>query len=336
MTPLTRQTATESRTQESTMEAVTLPDFGAPLSLRRLEAPAPRADEVRVRVESAGVNGIDLALASGYLKGMLEHRFPVVLGREFAGVVDAVGSDVAKFKTGDEVFGVVPLAPAVEKGAWAQYAVLPENGIVAKKPRDADFNEAAALPWAGMTAIQSIDALQLRKGDRVLIVGATGGVGGYAVQLAARSGAHVIATARPSEETYVRNLGAEETLDYSKGNLPEVLRRAHSDGLDAILDLASPAQALAELVKQLRPGGRAASTLGALDAAKLAEGELKGTNVMMNPNLEHLERLGREFDESGMCIPVQRAYPMREFAQAIHGFRGGTLGKILLSPNRDS
>lgn len=317
--------------QPGLMKAITLSDFGAPFTPQAVPVPRVVGNEIRIRVKNAGVNGIDVMVASGYLKGMMEHRFPAVLGREFSGVVEAIGPEASKIRVGDEVIGVVPLPPAVEKGAWSEYVAVPETGILAAKPRQATWEQAAALPWAATTAVQSVDALKLRKKDKILIVGATGGVGNYALQLATKAGAFVIATAKATEEAFVRRLGVHQTVDYTKGSVAEWLGKTHPDGVDAILDLANQAPALSDLTQHLRKGGRAASTVGGLNVEELAKRAITATNVMMNPNAADLARIAHAYDAQGLHVPVQRVFPLDQIEQAVQAFRAGTLGKVLLS-----
>ena len=170
------------------MRAPVVTDFGATPELLDIQRPEPAAGEVRVRVRAASVNGFDNAVAAGYLKGMMEHRFPVVLGKDFAGEIDAVGADVDGFAVGDRVFGVVTKAHLGD-GSFGEYVTVPTAVGLAKLPASIEFAEAASLGLAGAAAVASIDAAELTAGHTVLIVGATGGVGNQVVQLAARAGA---------------------------------------------------------------------------------------------------------------------------------------------------
>jgi NADPH:quinone reductase-like Zn-dependent oxidoreductase len=180
--------------KENEMRTIAEEKFGGPLALVDLPTPEIGAGEVLIRVRAAGVNPFDWKVADGELKDELEHRFPLVLGFDAAGVVERVGADVTELAEGDEVYGYL-FTPVIGGGAYAEYVRAPA-AIVAKKPESVRFMEAAALPVPGLTAMDLVDAVDPKEGETVLIVGATGGVGSYAVQLAARRGARVIATAR--------------------------------------------------------------------------------------------------------------------------------------------
>ena len=235
-------------------------------SFSRASTTAP--NEVLVRVHASSINGFDVALVTGMLKGMLEYQFLVTIGHDLAGVVEQVGSEVSRYQVGDEVFGF-HFTPVLHDGTWADYVASPEDTFVGPKSTSLDFLEAGALPLVGVAALMSVDALDPSEGERVLVVGATGGVGSYAVQLAARRGAKVIATARPEEEDYVRSLGAAETIDYTRKDVVSAIRERRPDGIEGLVDLVNYADGFAALAEVVAPGGRAASTLGAADAERL-------------------------------------------------------------------
>jgi len=159
-----------------------------------------------VRVQASSVNPVDNAIAAGMLKGMFEHDFPVVLGRDFAGVVEQAGPG-ATLAVGADVFGFVLHAdPSVGRGAWAERITVAEAGV-ASRPSGVDLAAAGTTPLAGVTALSAVDAVSLKTGESVLIVGATGGVGSFAVQMAVLAGAKVIAPGLPEDEEYLRGLG---------------------------------------------------------------------------------------------------------------------------------
>src|SRR2546423_7097100 len=221
------------------MKAVTINDFETPPALRDdLPEPTAAANEVLVRVKASSVNPVDSGIAAGQLKQMgVEYEFPVILGRDYAGVVEAVGSEVSDYAVGDEVFGFLLHAnPAAHDGSWTELIAVPENVSIAKAPAGVDIAATGAAPLAGITAITAIDALELPEGDTVLIVGATGGVGSFAVQLAARAGGTVIAPALPEDEEYLRTLGVNEVLPRD-GDLAVNARDRYPNGVDAVLDL---------------------------------------------------------------------------------------------------
>lgn len=218
------------------MKAYALTDFESAPMLVDIDVPEPADGEVRVRVHAASVNGFDLSVAGGNLKDMMEHRFPVALGKDFAGVVDAVGDDVDDYQVGDRVFGVVT-KPYLGDGSFGEYVTVSTAVGLARLPESVDFVEGAALGLAGVAALAAVDAGGLEPGQSVLIVGATGGVGSQAVQLANHAGAHVIATASSeAERTLVTDLGAATTVDYH-GDVAAAVREARPDGVDVIIHL---------------------------------------------------------------------------------------------------
>src|SRR5215210_3998786 len=234
------------------MRAIAEDEFGGPITLMNLLLPEIGADEVLIRVRAAGVNPFDWMVADGVLKDEKEHRFPLILGFDAAGVVERVGAEVTRLSEGDEVYGYLS-KPVMGEGTYAEYVVVPA-AIVAKKPEAVGFAEAAALPMPGLTAMDLVDAVDIRNGDTVLIVGATGGVGAYAVQLATRRGAHVIATARQANEAFVRQLGAAETIDHTREDLVEAVRAAHPDGIEAVIDVVSDPEVLSHVAGLVKRG----------------------------------------------------------------------------------
>src|SRR3954470_20641546 len=181
------------------MKAFALRGFDQAPEITEVEAPTPAAGEVRVRVRAASLNGFDLSVASGRLQGMMEHRFPVVLGKDFAGIVEAVGEGVTRFAPGDAVLGVVTKAHLGD-GGFGELLVVHEGDFITAVPDGLDLHSAGALGLAGTAALDTLAAAGVQAGQTALVSGATGGVGALAVQYAAAAGATVIATARPGEE----------------------------------------------------------------------------------------------------------------------------------------
>jgi NADPH:quinone reductase len=293
------------------MKAVTLDAFDTPPRLRDdLPAPTPAPDEVLVRVHASSVNPADNGIAAGMLKQMgLEYEFPVILGRDYAGVVEQVGPAVIRYAVGDEVFGFLLHAnPAVHEGSWAELIAVPEDMFIGRAPEGVDLATAGAAPLAGIAAIMAIDSLELSDGDTVLIVGATGGVGSLAVQLAATAGATVVAPALPEDETHLRELGVSEVLPRD-GDLAGAARERHPDGFDAVLDLVNYAPGVpATLAKE---GGRVASPTG-------AAGEGPGrTMIMAAPTHENLERLARLLADGALRVPIQATHELAQAPDAL-------------------
>ena len=307
------------------MRAVALTEFGAAPEVHDLDVPEPGQGEVRVRVRAASVNGFDLAVAGGYLKAMMEHRFPVVLGKDFAGTVDAVGPAVSGYTVGERVFGVVTKA-YLGDGSFAEFVTVPVAIGLAKLPESLTFTQGAALGLAGAAALSAIDACGPQTGQSVLVAGATGGVGTQVVQLAAKAGAHVIATAHTDQERgYVSALGATEVVDYT-GDVADGVLAAHPQGVDAVVHLAGDP---APLLRAVRDGGKFVSTLLGSPEQLLAQAATV-VPVAASPTSDTLERLADNQATGHTSVNVQRVYTLEGAPGALADFAGGTLGKLVI------
>lgn len=308
------------------MHAFALPDADSTPQIVEITTPEPAEGEVRVPVHAASVNGFDGAVVAGYLQGAMEHRFPVVLGKDFAGVVDAVGTGVTEFAEGDRVFGVVT-KPYLGDGSLGQYVTVPIAVGIAKLPESIDFPTGAALGLAGTTAIDVLEAAQLASGQVVLVAGATGGVGTQVVQRAAATGATVIATARTEEgRDQVRALGATEVTDRD-GDIAAQVLADHPEGIDIVIHLAGDPTALLPV---LAGTGRFVSTLlGSPD--QLDAGEVSVLPVMASPTPATLDHLADDTAAGRTVAPIQRAFALDDAADAFATFRQGTVGKIVVT-----
>jgi NADPH:quinone reductase-like Zn-dependent oxidoreductase len=307
------------------MQAVTVDRPDTPPALREdLPAPTPADNEVLVRVHASSANPVDNAIAAGTLAGMgVEHEYPVILGRDYAGVVEQTGGAVSRYSSGDQVFGFLRHAdPAVHDGAWAELITVTEQLSIAPAPDGIDLATAGAAPLAGITALAAIDALDLSEGDVLLIVGATGGVGSLAAQLAARAGARILAPALPEDDTFLRDLGVSDVLPRD-GEIAELVRERHPDGVDALLDVVSYAPGAYDAA--LKPGTRVASPIG-------AAGEGPGrSNVMATPSPGNLQRLAALLSDGTLRVPVQATYELAQAPEAIGAHAGEhTQGKLAI------
>jgi NADPH:quinone reductase len=308
------------------MKVFALQEFDRAPEVTEVDLPTPGPGEVRVRVRAASLNGFDLSVANSYLKGMMEHRFPVVLGKDFAGEVDAVGPDVEGYQVGDRIFGVV-MKDALGDGSFGEYVTVPVAFGIAKLPDGIDFAEAAALGLAGTAAVDAFDAANITADQTVLVVGATGGVGQQVLQLAVRAGATVIATAHSAEEIeLVTKLGAAHIVDY-RGDVVEQVRALHVDGVDVVLHLAGDP---APLVAVVKPGGTLVSTM--LRSAEDVPAEnVKVVSIYASPSAATLDRVARHQAEKHTTVTVQRVYDLEQTGEAIEQFAAGTLGKLVIS-----
>ncbi|MET7539599.1 NADP-dependent oxidoreductase [Streptomyces sp. NPDC005507] len=310
------------------MRALTLNEVPSAPAVAEVDAPTPGAGELLVKVAASSVNGFDLSVTSGRLEGMMEHRFPLVLGMDFAGAVEAVGEDVEGFAAGDAVFGVA-MKPFLGGGALAEYVTVSAGYGVARIPAGLDVKDASALGLAGTAATNSVEATAPKAGETVLVSGATGGVGALAVQLAAARGARVIATARPGTEAdFVTGLTDADiaVVDYTADLDAQV--RAHApEGVDVVLHLAGDA---VQLVALMREGGRIASTLGLTQEA-VETGGVTVHPIMADPNPNTLATLAGLAAAGELRVPVTATFPLEQAPEAFDAFRTGTLGKITVA-----
>jgi NADPH:quinone reductase-like Zn-dependent oxidoreductase len=310
------------------MRGFVLDGFDAQPRLRDdLPAPDAREGELAVRVLASSVNPVDNAIAAGMLREMYEHEFPVTLGRDFAGVVEAVGSGTDGYAVGDEVFGFLLHAdPAVGRGSWSELAIVPAVGLVAAKPAGVGFDAAGAAPLAALTAIAALDALELTGGETLLIVGGTGGVGSFATQLAKRAGAHVIVPGLSEDREFLDELGADEMVARD-GDVVAAVRELEPGGAEALIDaVSSTPEDLEVFAAALAEGGRVASSVG-------AAGEGPGRfNVMGSADPEAIHRLAALLENGELWVPIQRTYGLERAGEALSALSGEhTQGKLALA-----
>jgi NADPH2:quinone reductase len=302
------------------MRAVTIDHEDAAPALRSdLPAPSPAAGEVLVRVAASSVNPMDGAIAAGMVKAMVEHVYPITLGRDFAGTVEAVGDGVGSVGVGDEVFGAVPaMVPVVHAGTWAEQIAVAETYLV-RRPDSVDTAAAGAAAWAGTTAVAAVDAVAPQAGETVLVVGATGAVGTVALQLLRVCGATIIAPALAEDEGYLRDLGAAEVVP-REGDVVAAVRERVPDGVDALIDLVSYAPGAFD--RALRPGARVASTLNAA-----GEGPRRANVVAMGA--EALRRLADLLADGRVELRIAATYDLADAPAALAALAGEhTRGKL--------
>jgi NADPH:quinone reductase-like Zn-dependent oxidoreductase len=311
------------------MRALHVPAAGERPELSDLPVPEPTQGQVLIRVKAAGLNPFDNTLASGMMAEMIEHAYPLVLGRDAAGVVEKVGPGVEGIAVGDEVFGHVLLIPPVQAGTLAEYAVLPAAGT-APKPTGLDWVTAAALPLAGAAATAAVDAIDPQAGQVVLIVGATGGVGASAIQLLAARGVTVLATGTADDTERLTALGAATVIDYTVGPVADQVRASYPDGIDALIDLVAYAPDDLPLTA-VRKGGKVASSLGAANDQALAAAGLTGTNIMAMPTREVISSLADQVLAGTLTINVTDILPLDRAADGLAVLASGQArGKIVV------
>ena len=312
------------------MRAATYSEFGGleKVTVNTVEIPPVGEGEVLVRIKAAGVNPVDYAVREGYLKENLPTKFPVIPGWDMAGEVVERGFSARRFDVGDQVYAYAR-RPVVQHGTFAEYIVIPES-YLALRPQNIPWEAAAGIPLVGLTAYQSIyGAGKLQEGQTVLILGASGGVGSLAIQLAKAKGATVIGVASEKNQGYMRDLGADHTVDYKNYHVGEAVQQLVPEGVDLIFDCAS-GETLQQSLQALKPSGKLVCILnhGAdLDPA------IDFTYVFVEPNSRQLDHL-RELAEAGkLRVPVSQTYALEETVEAMKQIQTAhTTGKIVIVP----
>jgi NADPH:quinone reductase-like Zn-dependent oxidoreductase len=310
------------------MRAFAVQSFGQAPAIHDL--PIPSADGAfLIRVKYAGVNPIDYKLVDRLTAAS---TYPFVIGADFAGVIERVPAGEHDFRVGDRIFGM-----ARAHGAYADYTAI-EPGVktdpFAAIPESVTDEQAAALPIPAITALGSLELMGVKAGQHVVVMGATGGVGGYAVQMARSRGAHVIATVRGDADT-ARRLGAEEVYDTNTGDVIAALHAAHPEGVDAVLDLVNGKDTITRDAEILKSGGSLVSTVYAADEAWFAERKIKAHNIagLTNPfsTRQGLTQVARMLADGKITARISTTVELDAAAQILEKLRkGGLRGKALI------
>jgi NADPH:quinone reductase-like Zn-dependent oxidoreductase len=309
------------------MKAVRFHEYGDPDVLRYedVDQPVPGAGQVRIRVAATSFNGVEGNIRAGFMRGPIPVTLPHTPGIDVSGTVDALGEGVDGLEIGAEVVGFLPMAKA---GAAAEYVLAPAE-ILTGAPKSIPLADAAALPSVGLTAWQALfEHAKLAAGQRVLINGAGGGVGGYAVQLAKNAGAHVIATASPRSSEQVTTAGADEVIDHTSTEVSAAV----TEPVDVVLNLApiDPAQ-LAALVTLIRPGGVLVNTTVWMPAPSDEERGVRGIDLFVRSDAGQLSQLVGLIDSGELRVDIAQRMPLEELA-AVHvrAGTGGLAGKVVI------
>lgn len=306
------------------MKAVRAHAFGGLEVLQFEDAPRPEPgeDEVLIRVLAAGVNPVDAKVRAGMFARMLGTKLPLIPGVDIAGVVDKAGANVTKFKPGDAVYGCLNLRA---QGAYAEYAVAKE-GEVSAKPKSVNFEAAASMPVAAGTAWQAlVEIARLGPGQTVLIHGGSGGVGSFAIQIAKARGAKVIATASAANQEFLKELGADQAIDYKATKFEEVVK-----DVDVVLDSVA-GETLQRSYDVVKKGGIIVSLLEPPDKAQLDARGIRGSAFLVSPDTNLLGELTKLVEAKKLRPIVSKVYPLAEAAKAQEAIETGhTRGKIVL------
>jgi NADPH:quinone reductase len=315
----------------NSMKAVAIDKFGGieEMSVHTLSLPEVGPDEILVRVESAGVGVWDPWEREGMFAEMMDEkpRFPKILGSDGAGTVVEVGKDVSQFKKGDRVYGYTIFSP--QAGFYAEYALVKADNA-SLLPENLSMETAGAMPVDAMTALRGLDdSLNLKSGEKILIFGASGGIGHLAIQLAKRMGAQVLAVASGEDGVALaKKLGADAVVDGHKDDVVAAAKQFAPEGLDAAL-LTAGGEAAEKAVSTLKKGGRLAYPHGVEPEPKVRE-DIKVKQYDGMPDREAIDKLNRLIKSGPFEVHVARTYPLEKAAEAHKALETHYLGKLAL------
>jgi len=321
--------ANAAQTVPQTMTAIAFSQYGDASVLQRMERPVPSLapDQVLIRVAAAGVNPADWVIRSGQLRRFVRIQFPFVPGLDVAGVVEAAGANVTRFKPGDRVSAMLP---NTKNGGYAQFAAVAETSI-APVPAGLALIDAAAMPCAALTALQALrDKVTLKPGARVLIHGAAGGVGSFGVQIARILGASVTGTCSARNIDFVRDLGADDVIDYSREDV--TARQGHYDVIFDAVGLVG----FGRWRQALKPGGEVVTVNPvrgnpALQVLARLTGSKRLRALFVRPDGQDLAQLNQWAAEGQIRPIIDRQYPLAEAVAATRQSEGKHVrGKLVL------
>jgi len=299
------------------MKAVRVNEYNKPVDIENIATPAPGAEQVLVKVRASGVNPVDRGFVAGWMDAFVPA--PLTLGADFAGDVVAVGSNVTHVKAGDAVYGMSP-----SYGTYAEYVAVNSNGV-ALKPRSLDYVSAAAVPLAGLTAWQTLFKLaRLERGERILIHGAGGGIGAFAVQLAKNAGAYVIAHDRGDKEAFVRGLGADEFINADTQRFEDAV-----GNVDVVLDLVG-GDYIRRSFSICGPGARYVTPAGQPPQAEAEERGIFASGTFTQPTVAELTALAEAIDAGKLTVHVARTFPLDDIHTAL-AYKAEKPGKVVVT-----
>jgi NADPH:quinone reductase-like Zn-dependent oxidoreductase len=302
------------------VKAYRLNQWGKALELEQVQKPEPKDNEVLVRIHAASINPFDTALQAGYLQSMA--KTPLTMGVDFAGEVEAVGSKVTHLKPGDAVYGLSPLGA----GTFAEFTTVKEHEVT-HKPKSLDFAHSAALPLPAVAAWKSLfELLQVKKGERLLIHGAAGNVGGLAVQLAKAEGVFIYGTDIPEKAEHARGLGVDRFVS-NQQRFEDVVK-----DVDAVLDLVG-GELMERSYNVLKPGGRyVTSLLGDTPQEEPQRRGIRSMGLAAWPDANILVRMAERIDAGKVRVFVNRTFPLDEVNAAMaYRLETKTPGKVVIT-----
>jgi NADPH:quinone reductase-like Zn-dependent oxidoreductase len=290
------------------MKAVAIEKYGGPEVLRAMDLPRPilRSDDVLIEVHATSVNPVDWKIRRGLMKERTHYDFPLILGWDVAGIVKEAGPEARTLRPGDAVYGRPDIT---RNGAYAEFAAVRENLLV-PKPRELSFEEASALPLAGQTALQALEAAGLRSGHKILIHGGAGGVGSLAIQMAKAKGARVAATASGGNREFVESLGADTVVDYQTEDFTGKL----SD-YDVVLDTVG-GDVLKKSPAVLKAGGIVVSIVEKPDSGKISDMGKRSAYVFLEPDRKKMTEITKLIESGAMRPVISGVFPLDEARRA--------------------
>lgn len=304
------------------MKAVQIKEYGDESVLKyiNVDRPKPKSNEILIKIIAAAINPVDVKIRNGKGKdwGM---KLPLVLGADFAGTIEDLGEEIKGYKTGDEVYGKILL------GCYADYVLVKEDEL-SLKPKNLDFDHAASIPMGALTAYQAIfDTANLKSGQKILVHGASGGVGAMAVQLAKAKGAYVIGTASGSNKDFVKGLGVDEFIDYKTSKFEDIVK-----DVDVVFD-AVGGETNRKSYQVLKKGGFLVSLVQQGDKELMEKYNVTAKVMSSKPNPAQLEEITKLAEEGKLTTRVSKTFPLSEVAEAQKASQEGHVkGKIILNP----
>lgn len=313
------------------MKAVVIDHFGGVEMLKYTDVPnpEPKEHEVLIRVEYAAVNPVDWKIREGILKNRLPHEFPIIPGWDASGTIAGIGTNVRNFKIGDEVFAYCR-KPVIHEGTYAEYICF-DSANVAIKPNNITFAEAAGIPLAALTAWQAFfDFAKLKPRQSVLIHAGAGGVGSFAIQFAKMHDADVWTTCSENHDSYVKNLGADHCIHYSKENFVDIIQKEFKDGVDIVFDCVG-GPTLKNSIPLVKKGGTLITITELIDPEIGEKNQIKAGFVFVRPNGHELTEIAHLIEQGKIKVPHTTEMPLEEASLAQDKSREGhTQGKIVL------
>lgn len=314
------------------MRAISVSEYGADALLGERDKPTAGSGQILLKVEAAGMNPLDQAIASGAFGKAIPATFPMILGVDVVGVVEAVGDGVSRYSVGDRIFGQLLTPPLGSSGTYAEYVAVAAEATVATLPSRVSSEVAATLPTPGVTGLQLARSLVPSAAKTVAVVGAGGAVGGFLTQLLVATGARVLAVVLPPQFDRVRSYGAKQVIDATE--MPtDHIRGVVPSGVDALVDLVSNPEQFRSLADIVHPGGSATSSRYVADVDALAKKSIRGLNFRVEMNTADLEVVARLTASGELIPPPIRIVRLEDVPDMLNVGGTGFDGKTVIRPD---